>query len=475
MSKKTVSKREYLSYGVGGFGKGLLGSFVSLFALIYFTDAVRLSPAVGGVIITVSKVVVMLLLPLAGMKMDVGKSKYGRFRPYLFWLSFIMGIVTAACFVSPTLYGVRNEIGKAVLCFAAYLLWEASFNLHDVPFWSLASVVSDSEGERSSFMAVADIVTTLAGAVPLIAVPFLSEAYGNEFGYLYGGLIFGLGGGVIACAAFFGTKERITVHQQTVSLKESIKAIATTKPMIVFDLALLISATVFAAEEVGAYAGKYLYGSDGGRILYPDGSKSFLPSELFLPILIGLIGGGSAVGDALFPAVFKKVGLKKSFFIFSAVGIALCVATYFLGFDRWAKASLFIFIVFYFLIGVVIGTFESMKSNLIPECADYSEWKTGVRRDGTFFSTQVMVSQLIESVPVLAVALILQLSGYSESEAELIQPQAVKNGIFIATTLVPAAGMLLGMIPAAFYNYTGKYREKIRSELSERRKEEPLC
>ena len=474
MSDKTIKKREYLSYGVGGFGKGLVDSFVSLFALIYFTDAARLSPAMGGVIITASKVLVMLLLPFAGMKMDVGKSKYGRFRPYLFWLSFIVAIVTAACFVSPTLYGLENEAAKSVLCFAAYLLWEAAYNLHDVPFWSLASVVSDQEGVRSSFLAVADVVTTVAGAVPVIAVPFLLESFGNEYGFLYSGLIFGLGGGVIASTAFFGTKERITVHQEKVSLKDNFKAIVTTKPMIIFDLALLIGATVFAASEVSTYAGKYLYGSEGGRILYPDGTKSFLPSELFLPIMVGLIGGGTAVGDAVFPAVFKKVGLKKSYFVFSSVGIALCVAAFFLGYDRWNKASLFIFLAYYFLIGVIGGTFDSMKSNLIPECADYSEWKTGVRRDGTFFSTQVMVSQLIESVPVLAVAVILQICGYNETEAALTQPIAVKNGIFIAATIVPAVGMCLGMIPAAFYSYTGRFREKVKTELAERRKEESL-
>ena len=85
-----------------------------------------------------------------------------------------------------------------------------------------------------------------------------------------------------------------------------------------------------------------------------------------------------------------------------------------------------------------------------------------------------MVSQLIESVPVLAVAVILQICGYNETEAALTQPIAVKNGIFIAATIVPAVGMCLGMIPAAFYSYTGRFREKVKTELAERRKEESL-
>lgn len=472
MKEKTVTKREYLSYGIGGFGKGLIGAFVATFVLIYFTDAVRLSPALGGVIIAVSKVVVMLLLPFAGIKMDAGKSKYGRFRPYIFWLSFVAAVVTAVCFVSPTLYGVEGQAGKAIICFVAYFLWELAYNLHDVPFWSMASVVSDSEKERSVFLSIANIVTTVAGAAPVIAVPFLLERFGDTYGYLYSGLIFGLGGGIVASTAFFGTRERITVGQGNVSLKDSFKALFTTKPMFIYDLALLLAATVFAVNEVSTYAGKYLYESADGFILYPGGEKSFLPSELFLPILIALAGGGSAVGDAIFPAVFNKVGLKKTFYIFSAISIVLCVIMFFVGYDKLGKASVFVFLAYYFILGALGGTYESMKSNLIPEVTDYSEWKTGVRRDGTFFSAQVMISQLIEAIPVLAVAVTLQICGYSESEAAAIQPHAVKQGILVSATLIPAGGLMLGLIPAAFYTYTGKLREKVRAELEARRKEE---
>ena len=472
MSRETVGKREYLSYGVGGFGKGLIGAFVATFVLIYFTDSVRLSPAVGGAIIAVSKVVVMLALPFAGIKMDAGKSKYGRFRPYIFWLSFVAAIVTSVCFISPVLYGLDDGIGKAAVCFIAYLLWELAYNLHDVPFWSMASVVSDNEKERSVFLSIANVVTTVAGAVPVIAVPFLLERFGDTLGYLYSGLIFGFGGGVIASTAFFGTRERITVKQDNVSLKESFKAIVTTKPMLIFDLGLLLAATVFAVSEVSTYAGKYLYESAEGFLLYPNGQKSFLPSELFLPILIALVGGGTAVGDAIFPAVFNKVGLKKSFYIFSAISILICVIMFFIGYDKLGAASVFVFLVYYFIAGVLCGTYESMKSNLIPEVTDYSEWKTGVRRDGTFFSAQVMVSQLIESIPVLAVSIVLQICNYSETEALLVQPEVVKQGIFISATLLPAGGLILGLIPVAFYSYTGKLREKVKAELEEKRKEE---
>lgn len=322
-------------------------------------------------------------------------------------------------------------------------------------------------------MSVANVVTTVAGAVPVVAVPFLLESFGNELGYLYSGLIFGLCGGIIASAAFFGTKERIVVKQDKVTVKDSFKALWDTKPMIIFDLALLISATVFCAQEASTYIGKYMFGSADGFVTYPGGAKSFLPSELLLTVLVVLVGGGSALGDALFPVFFKKLGLKKSLFVFSGIGAAICVAMYFIGFDRWGMVSFYLFLVYYLFIGILCGIFESLKSNLIPECADYSEWKTGVRRDGTFFSVQVMVSQLIESVPILAVAVALQVSGYVEPDEATVfmQSDDVKTGIFTAVTLIPAGGMLLGMIPAAFYGYTGKFREKVRQEIEARRKE----
>ena len=309
--------------------------------------------------------------------------------------------------------------------------------------------------------------------LPVIVVPFLTERYGDEKGYLFAGLLFGLCGGFVASAAFFGTRERITVKQDKVTVKDSFRALIQTKPMIVFDVALLIAATVSCAQEASAYAGKYLYDAADGFILYPGGAKSFLPSELLLTVLVLLIGGGSVIGDAVFPVFFKKWGLKKSLFVFAAVGAAICVAMFFMGPDRWGAASFYLFLAYYLLIGVIDGVFESLKSNLIPECADYSEWKTGVRRDGTFFSVQVMISQLIETVPVLAVAVALQISGYAQGDeaGAIVQSDAVKQGVFTAVTLIPAGGLLLSMIPAAFYDYTGKFRERVRRELEERRKE----
>ena len=97
-----------------------------------------------------------------------------------------------------------------------------------------------------------------------------------------------------------------------------------------------------------------------------------------------------------------------------------------------------------------------------------------MRRDGTFFSTQVMVSQLIESVPILVVAVILQACGYNETEAALTQPPVVKNPPPPPPPPVPPVGMCLGMIPAASYTFTGKVREKVKSELSEKREEKAI-
>ncbi len=474
MTENRVKKIEYFTYGTGGFGKGMVGSFVATFALIYFTDAVAIAPAIAGALIFVAKIIVMFLLPLAGIKMDASRSSKGRFRPFLFALSFVMAIVTAFCFVSPELYGVKSVAGKTVLCFVSYLIWEASFNLHDVPFWSLASVISDKETERSVFLSVANVVTTMAGVVPILSVPYLTESFGNALGYLYAGLIFGLCGGALASVAYFKTRERITVTERKVSVKESFGILFSTKPLLIFDIGLLLSATVFSLSEAGTYVGGYLYAIRDGKIVYPDGSLSFLDEGLFLTLVMMLSGGGSALSEAVFPLFFKKLGMKKTYFVTAVFCAALCVGAYFFGYDKVGKASIYLLLVYCLALGFFGGMFESMKANLIPECADYTEWKTGVRCDGTLFSVQVMVSQIIESIPVLAVAFILQACGYREPHLEEVvtQTRVVRDGIYLAITLLPAAGVLLGIIPVCFYGYTGKFREKVLAELAEKRKEE---
>ena len=60
--------------------------------------------------------------------------------------------------------------------------------------------------------------------------------------------------------------------------------------------------------------------------------------------------------------------------------------------------------------------------------------------------------------------------GYvSHTEGSLIQNHSTNLALFAMTTIVPAIGYLLMLIPIHFYNITGEGHRKMMSEIAERR------
>ena len=60
--------------------------------------------------------------------------------------------------------------------------------------------------------------------------------------------------------------------------------------------------------------------------------------------------------------------------------------------------------------------------------------------------------------------------GYvSHTEGSLIQNHNTNLALFAMTTIVPAIGYLLMLIPIHFYNITGEGHRKMMSEIAERR------
>ncbi len=68
---------------------------------------------------------------------------------------------------------------------------------------------------------------------------------------------------------------------------------------------------------------------------------------------------------------------------------------------------------------------------------------------------------------------ILSYTGYiAHTEGSLIQNAATNKALFFMTTLLPAIGYLLMLVPMAFYNISGKSHRQMIEDLKERHAEE---
>ena len=99
--------------------------------------------------------------------------------------------------------------------------------------------------------------------------------------------------------------------------------------------------------------------------------------------------------------------------------------------------------------------------------ADYSEWKNGRRATGLVFSASTMSQKFGWAIGTALAGLLLTIFGF---EANIAQSIAVKNGLRLLMSIIPAAMGVMAIIIVLFYKLDEKTMQKVETDLEARRK-----
>ena len=91
-----------------------------------------------------------------------------------------------------------------------------------------------------------------------------------------------------------------------------------------------------------------------------------------------------------------------------------------------------------------LGVFSMVNWALITDVIDYAELKNGIREDGTVYAIYSFARKLGQALASGLSGWLLTAISYNENALSqgVPQTQAVKNGIYTISTLVPAVGFL---------------------------------
>lgn len=496
--EKHVKKSEYACFTTATFGRSMMYNLYSMFALVFFTECVLKgvpnAGKIAGTIILVARIFDALNDPVMGIIVDKTQTKYGKFRPYLLWSPFLIAVATTLLFWNA---GINSAAGKVAYCAVTYILWGVCFTIQDIPFWGLSSAISPDENERTKFISVARLGSTFGGIIPTLLVPMLTDSMDQSKAYLLAGLLIGFIGSGLSLLAFFGTKEKLILHTEPKSVKEIFGGFIKNKYLMLLIGSCLLASTVMMAQTASPYVAKYLFDyqkvvSESGvvsyKLLYADGTQSFLTKGLILTVLSVMIGVGMVPAMLLLPILKKKFDFKIIYIFSMLFGAAVNVILYFVGFDKLGKASIFVLFFFLILVGIPLGIYNVITYNMVADATDYMEWKSGQRIEGISFAAQTLISKASAGVASLITGFVVDASNIEKftTDGFWVTPETVSEGlsvptaenvadvrgwIFIMITLIPAAGMLLTCIPMAFYDYSGKKKQKIKTELEVIREE----
>ena len=106
---------------------------------------------------------------------------------------------------------------------------------------------------------------------------------------------------------------------------------------------------------------------------------------------------------------------------------------------------------------------------LVSDCLDYSEWKTGMRSDGSMYSMYTFSRKIGSTIASAGIAASLGLVGYVEGLNVVQTPEAVR-GIYYVCNIIPALCYALQLIGIGLiFNLDKKKTDEMYADMAAKR------
>lgn len=450
--------RDKIGYMFGDFGNDFTFIFASSFLMIFYTKVWGVSAGLVGVLFLVARCIDAFTDVTMGRIVDrVKPAKDGRFRP---WIRRMCGPVAIASFLmyQSALAGASMTV-KVVYMFVTYILWGSIFYTSiNIPYGSMASVISSDADDRASLSTFRSVGATLAGLVISVGAPLLvytTDAAGNQ---IVEGPRFTLIAGVFAVLAvgcyllcYFLTTERVKSEPDPnavqVSFGQTIKALVTNRALLgIIAAAILLLLASLLSQSVNQYV--FIDYFKNKNALSIMGLAGIVPMLFLAPFAV---------------PITRKFGKKEVGAVGCIAGGIACLLLFFIH-----TSSVVVFIGINIVGYFGFGIFNLIIWAFITDVIDDQEVKTYQREDGTIYAVYSFARKIGQALAGGLGGFALGLVGYNSSVQ--VQTQAVADGIYNIATLVP--GILyvgVGLCLIFIYPLNKKRVEANVAELKSRR------
>lgn len=194
-----------LLYGAGGFAKALLAVTMAAFMLFFYVDVCRIPSVVASNIVLIAKVWDIINDPMMGAIVDRVKSKEGKCRFWLKYMSVPAIVLVALCFYMPDI----SQNGKFIWVAVTYLLQGMVSTSLLIPLNTMISRLSSDPKQRVNLSQVDGIAQMISQwMVVSLTMRFVGILGQGDMqkGFLYVGIIYAIIYGICHLIVYFATR-----------------------------------------------------------------------------------------------------------------------------------------------------------------------------------------------------------------------------------------------------------------------------
>ena len=503
MSKQVLSttytKGERNMYLIGLLGQNMIYSIIATGMSYYFQSVIFLPAMAISVIMALARIWDAINDPMMGTIVDKTRTKWGKCRPYLFFVPPIVFVTTILTFVNRQ-YSSGNPgwMNALIIGWAgvSYILWGMTYTAGDIPIWGITSLMTENEKDRSNILGLARIAAGIGGALVMLTVINMSQTLGNTFkekfnlstndGMQWGFLVFCgvltlIGCLLFECAAF--AKERVKQpSEEKKGFVDNIKIMWNCKPFRRVLIAGVIRSPMNILSIVAMTLLSYYYGDINGN--GQDFTKYML-------VLGGAMYGGQFIAMAIIPRLCERVEKRAVNNVCSIIAVIPFVGVFLLylidGTNLMKGYWVAVMAVLFAIGGASIGAFQVIQSIMIADCVDYDEYRTGYRPDGVFFSGQSFIVKLGSGISAIIQGIVFAIVGFSGDAVNAVNnaisaspaedfmfataPEFAKYrlGMFFLVSIPPAIGFAFSIFPMLKYEITNVEHSRILAALNAKR------
>jgi len=430
-----LTGKEKFSYGIGAVGKDMVYMLSASYILYYYQDLLGVNPLVMGTILMAARVFDAFNDPIMGIVVAKTKTRWGKFRPWLFIGTAINAVILYMMFACPASLSAGTLAAYAA---CTYILWGVTYTMMDIPYWSMIPAFTEGGKERENLSAMARTCAGVGSAIVTIITMKAVYTLGSNdelLGFKRFALIIAVLFFVFILITCINIKEKSTVDLETPSVGQMFSSLLRNdQAMAVVITIVLINCSIYITSNLVIYFFKYDFGGAGWYDSYT---------------LFNTFGGAIQILSMMifFPVLRKFFNTIRIFYISFGMAIAGYAVLLVLAFTN--MSSVFLLFIPAFFIFAANGMLTVLTTIFLANTVDYGELKNNRRDESVIFSMQTFVVKLASGVAVLIASICLNISHLSNdtTDTSAIATADASSVVILRMTMtvVPIAGLLIAV------------------------------
>jgi len=440
------------AFGAPAVGAGYMYLLLALYVMKFSTDVLLIAPAIMGLIFSVSRIWDAISDPLVGYLSDRTTTSLGRRRTWILFSFVPIAIGFYAVFAPPV-----SLSGDALTWWmaASIIGFYSAMTIFFVPHMALGAELSNDYHERSRLFGLRHAFYTVGSILSLGTMMLLLNEEFRE------------GGDVRAMAEEYALYAIIAmsvlVLYAVVNLRErpEFQGRLNSSPTSAFrdvwqnpHARLLVIVTFI--ENVGSSAIAVL-------TLYV--TQYVVGAPLSAPFIILAYMLPSTASVPMWLPLSRRFGKIRVWMVGMALYGLAFGGMFFLPFLETVDARLTLIIVMAAFAGLAAGCGGTIGPSVQGDVIDYDEYKTGERKEGSYFAVWNFTYKSALGVMLLLTGFVLEASGFVPNQPQTMTVQIAMVSLYGALPLLCYA---IGVVLFSRFKLTEQEYSVIRAELDRR-------